>query len=427
MLIPSIDIADGRTVQLVQGKALKIDAGDPAPIAQRFAPLGEIAVIDLDAARGIGSNSALITNLCCIARCRVGGGIRDYDTAVRWLDAGAAKIILGTAATPDLLRRLPKERTVAALDSVHNTIVDHGWTRSTGAPLLDRIRELAPFVGGFLLTFVEIEGTMQGFDPARLKPLLDAAGDTRITAAGGITTADHIRTLDQMGVDAQIGMALYSGALDLTDAWAAPLRSDRPDGLFPTIVTDPSGRVLSLVYSNLDSIRASINSRQATYCSRTRGMWTKGATSGNTQHLLRLDLDCDRDAILFTVSQSGVGACHTGSPTCFGSLRGLAALDQRLTHALASSDPSSYTRRLAADPSLLRSKLLEESAELMDATEPNHIAKEAADLIYFTLARARAAGVSLSDIESELDARSLRITRRPGNAKPTPTSTEVRP
>lgn len=422
MLIPSIDIANGHAVQLVQGKTLKIDAGDPLPIGKRFAPLGEIAVIDLDAARGIGSNASIISDLCRIARCRVGGGIRDYQSAVKWLDAGATKIIIGTAATPELLQRLPKDRTIVALDSLHSTVVDHGWTRSTGKSLVERIRELSGLTGGFLLTFVEIEGTMQGFDTSRLEPLIAAAGTTPITAAGGITTADQIRALDCIGVDAQVGMAIYSGTLDLASAWAAPLRTDRPDGLYPTIVAEPSGRVLSLVYSSIESLRACINTRQATYCSRKRGLWTKGATSGNTQSVLRIDVDCDRDAICITVEQSGTGACHTGAQTCFGPLRGLHALDSRLVRSLSDSASLSYTRRLANDAALLRSKLLEEAQELMDATEPAHIAQEAADVIYFALARARSQGISLFDIERELDRRDLMITRRPGHAKPTPIS-----
>ncbi|MGA1608647.1 MAG: HisA/HisF-related TIM barrel protein, partial [Planctomycetota bacterium] len=113
MIIPSIDIQDGRAVQLVGGRDLRIDGGDPFLWAERFAVAGEIAVVDLDAARGIGSNAPLIEELCRVARCRVGGGIRDVATAARWLDAGATRIVLGTAATPELLRQLPRERVVA--------------------------------------------------------------------------------------------------------------------------------------------------------------------------------------------------------------------------------------------------------------------------------------------------------------------------
>ena len=96
MLVPSIDLLNSHAVQLVGGDPakLKIDAGDPRPLAERFGRVGEIAVIDLDAALGRGNNAQTIVELLAIARCRVGGGIRDLETARRWLDAGAAKIIL---------------------------------------------------------------------------------------------------------------------------------------------------------------------------------------------------------------------------------------------------------------------------------------------------------------------------------------------
>jgi phosphoribosyl-ATP pyrophosphohydrolase len=420
MLIPSIDISRGRAVQLRQGRTLIIDAGDPRPIAERFAPLGEIAVIDLDAAMGTGSNSELIRELLPIARCRVGGGIRDVQASRNWLDAGAQCVILGTAARPDILRELPRDRVIAALDARDGEIVVEGWQRGTGQTVLPRIHELRDFVTGFLLTFVEIEGTMSGFDPARASDLIAAAGTARVTIAGGITTADDIAALDRAGADAQVGMALYSGRLDLTDAFAAPLTSDRPDGLWPTVVSDPRGLALGLAYSNRESLRAAIEERCGVYWSRGRGVWRKGESSGATQRLLRIDLDCDRDTLRFTVDQAGPGFCHNGTTTCWGSARGLAGLETRLRHAIAAADPASYTSKLASDPALLRAKLIEEAAELADASEPAHIAEEAADLLYFALARLAAAGVPLSEAETALDRRALRLTRRPGPAKPAP-------
>ncbi|MDA0951393.1 MAG: HisA/HisF-related TIM barrel protein, partial [Proteobacteria bacterium] len=166
MIIPSIDLMGGQAVQLIGGKERAIEAGDPRPIAERFRLAGEIAVIDLDAALGQGDNRALIEELVKLAPCRVGGGIRDVETAIRWLDAGAAKVILGTAAKPEILRELPRERVIAALDAVEGEVVTHGWTTRTGASIDDRMAELAPYVGGFLVTFVEREGRMQGTDMA---------------------------------------------------------------------------------------------------------------------------------------------------------------------------------------------------------------------------------------------------------------------
>ena len=118
MIVPSIDLQGGNAVQLVGGKALAIDAGDPRPIAERFRRVGEIAVVDLDAALGRGNNREVMQELVKIAPCRIGGGIRDVDAALSWLDAGATKVVLGTAARPDVLRHLPRDRVVVALDAV---------------------------------------------------------------------------------------------------------------------------------------------------------------------------------------------------------------------------------------------------------------------------------------------------------------------
>ena len=117
MIIPSIDVLDGDAVQLVGGEALALNAGDPRPLAERFGQVGEVAVIDLDAARGEGSNTDVIRSLLERAPCRVGGGIRTVEQAVAWLDAGAAKIILGTAARPEVLEHLPRQRVIAAVEA----------------------------------------------------------------------------------------------------------------------------------------------------------------------------------------------------------------------------------------------------------------------------------------------------------------------
>lgn len=426
MIIPSIDLMNGSTVQLVGGKEKKLDAGDPRPIARRFGLVGEIAVIDLDAALGRGSNETLIRELLTLAPCRVGGGIRDVATAIKWLDAGARKVILGTAARPDVLRELPRERVIAALDAHNNDVVVEGWTKATGAKIEDRIDELREHVGGFLVTFVEREGRMGGLPIERVHELVRRAAPAKLTVAGGVRAGSDIAGADAAGADAQVGMALYTGAFDLAEGFAAALKSDRPDGLWPTVVADERGAALGLVYSNLESLREALRTGTGVYHSRSRGgLWRKGETSGDTQRLIRVDVDCDRDALRFTVAQSGGGFCHTGTRTCFGEERGLAALARTLDRRAADAPPGSYTARLLADADLRRAKLVEEASELADALTPEHAANEAADLIYFALVAARAHGASLDDVERVLDERSLRVTRRPGNAKPGATSRET--
>ena len=419
MIIPSIDLQGGATVQLVGGETLAIKAGDPRPIAERFALAGDVAVIDLDAAMGTGNNAALIEQVLPLARCRIGGGIRDAQTAVGWLDKGATKVILGTAAKPEILSKLPKDRVIAALDARDGQVVIEGWKTGTGRPIAERMHELAPYVGGFLITFVEREGRMEGTDLERIKALLKAAGKARVTFAGGVTTPEELAEIDRLGADAQVGMALYSGKLDLADAIVAPMRTDRNDGLWPTVVVDEHGRALGLCYSNAASVREAVRTRRGIYWSRSRdSLWVKGETSGAQQELLHIGLDCDRDALRFTVRQKGSGFCHENTWTCWGEDQGLPGLARRLRDRADIAPEGSYTRRVLEDPKLLRAKLIEEARELGAARGTDQVVWEAADVFYFTLVALARAGVPLADVEAELDRRALKVVRRRGDAKP---------
>ena len=215
-------------------------------------------------------------------------------------------------------------------------------------------------------------------------------------------------------------------ALDYVSAFLAPLTSDRSDGLFPTlVVSDTCSASLGLVYSSRESIRQSLLTGSAHYHSRKRGLWHKGETSGATQRVVRIRLDCDGDAVEFRVEQhagpQSVGFCHLSErEACFGSLGGLAKLENTLRARKASAPPGSYTARLFSDPALLGAKIREEAGELVDARadDPEHVAFEAADLLYFALAKCVGAGVGIADIERSLERKSKRVTRRRGDAKP---------
>jgi phosphoribosyl-ATP pyrophosphohydrolase len=417
VIIPSIDISDGRTVQLVGGETLAIDAGDPLALLDRFGVVGAVAVVDIDAARGEGDNTEIIAEMCRRGRIRVGGGIRDLEAALRWLDLGAEKIVIGTAASPELLSRLPAERVIVALDSRDGEVLSHGWRQTTGVDLMTRIDQLRGLCGEFLITFVEREGRVQGTDLDRARVVVAAAGPVRVTIAGGINSPEEVAVLDRIGADAQVGMSLYTGELTLGAALAAMMGSDRPDGLVPTVVVDEAGLALGLAYSSSQTLARAIEERRGIYHSRSRGLWIKGETSGATQELIGVDLDCDRDTLRFTVRQHGPGFCHTGTRSCWGEDHGLSRLQRRLTRIADSDDPASNTRKLLADPRLLAAKLSEEAAELGAATGRDDLTQEAADLLYFLLVRTTAAGIGLEQIEAELDRRERRVTRRPMVAK----------
>ncbi len=420
MIVPSIDLMEGQAVQLVGGREKALEAGDPRPIAERFALAGEIAVVDLDAALGQGSNTALVRELLRLAPCRLGGGIRDYDSARNWFDAGAVKLVIGTAAEPGLLRRLPPERVVVALDANVGEVVVEGWRKPTGRRVAERMKELEGLAGGFLVTFVEREGRMAGIDFEEVRVLIAAAGAARLTIAGGVSSTDDIAELDRLGAEAQVGMALYTERIGLAEAIAAPLTSDRADGLWPTVVVDERGVALGLVFSDLASLREAVATRRGVYHSRSRGLWVKGESSGATQDLLAVSLDCDRDALRFTVRQHGAGFCHLGARSCWGAAHGLDDLGRRLAARREDAPAGSYTRRLLDDAALLEAKLVEEAAELAAARTPAAVAEEAADLLYFALVAMVRAGVRLDEVERVLDRRALRVSRSGGEAKTAP-------
>lgn len=198
----------------------------------------------------------------------------------------------------------------------------------------------------------------------------------------------------------------------LSGSWS----SDRTDKLIPTVVCDESGIALGLVYSSEESVGESLRTQTGVYQSRKRGLWYKGATSGDTQELVKISLDCDSDALKFVIKQKG-RFCHLDQFGCFGDLKGISKLEQTLLSRKQSAPEGSYTARLFSDEKLLRAKIMEEAEELCDAKTPENVAFEAADLIYFALTKAISAGVSLADIEKNLDAKSLKVKRRTGNAK----------
>ncbi|GAA5998776.1 uncharacterized protein JCM10292_007224 [Rhodotorula paludigena] len=217
------------------------------------------------------------------------------------------------------------------------------------------------------------------------------------------------------------------GHLSLASLYTSALRSDRPDGLFVTVpisttsVTTPLG----VVYSSTESIAHSILSGDAVYYSRSRnGLWRKGATSGAMQRVERIRVDCDYDALEFSVVESGPngekeGFCHVPTQTsCFGGIAGLAELESTLKKRMVEAPAGSYTKRLFDEPKLLRAKIMEEAGEVCDAETKDDLAGEVADLLYFTLTRAVSQGVSLKDVQEVLEKRSLKVTRRKGDAKP---------
>ncbi|KAJ3789089.1 histidinol dehydrogenase-domain-containing protein [Lentinula aff. detonsa] len=334
-----------------------------------------------------------------------GNASNELDHIIPWLDEGAEKVVLPLASAKEVIGLIPQERLVLLLDAVSVSAVS------------DKVRNA---VSGVLLKTPEIDldlisSVSTFFSKSAIFVLLDSPN---------IPSIYNIRSLLQSGAnlvlpDSQLTLDVSSSThLNVADVFLAPLTSDRADGLFPTIVCTDTGHSMGLVYSSIESVRESIITGKGVYQSRKHGLWRKGETSGSTQEVVSIRLDCDADSLEFRVIQHGSGFCHLERQSCFGEASGLPLLEKTLQSRFENAPAGSYTKRLFNDPALLRSKILEEADELSRAETEYEIAFEAADLIYFALTKCTAHGVGIADIERSLDKKAKRVTRRAGNAKP---------
>ena len=224
MLIPSIDLKGGQVVQLVQGERPAIATDDVDLWINRFIGFPSVQLIDLDAAMGTGTNDNLVRQVASSLPCRVGGGIRSVDRASEVLGYGAQAVIVGSSlfreGNPNidfadkLASTIGPDHVIAAVDSKGGRVVIKGWTEATSLTAVDAVRALEPFCGEFLYTHVDKEGLMEGTDLEAILAVKRATS-RRLTAAGGITTQAEIDQLDGKNIDAVVGMAIYTGRLEI--------------------------------------------------------------------------------------------------------------------------------------------------------------------------------------------------------------------
>ncbi len=416
MIIPSIDIMNGKVVQLEQGERLKIEVDNALELARAFAQYGELALVDLDGAKGDGDNRGLMESLCRVAPCRVGGGIRSVEAARDWIRKGAQKIVIASAAftadgeinipfLKDLNRCVGRERLVIAVDTRRGLVQTRGWRQDLALTADQAVAGLSPYCAEFLYTAVDLEGLMKGIDldgAAKLASL----SDRRLVYAGGVSTVAEIEKLTTLGVDVQLGMALYSGRLSLPEAFSAGLRWNA-EGLIPALTLDPGGRALMQAWCNRESLKKTVETGYATYFSRRRRqLWCKGESSGNLQRWIGFRPDCDSDCLAVRVEPLGP-ACHSGQQSCFGPLPFAwddlyAVIRDRLKNA----EVGSYTASL--DDTTVREKLMEEADEVCRAEGRAEIVWEVADLLYFASVIMARADVTPDEVMKELERRRRR-------------------
>lgn len=407
MIIPSIDLMGGKAVQLKQGKDKVLEREDVLELAKYYARFGEIAVVDLDSAMGTGSNEELIGKICKIAQCRVGGGIRTVEKAKKMIAMGAKKIVIGTSAEENFLSKLPKDKVIVAIDSRNGKITLNGWKTDTDFSTESYVRRFGDFCSGFLYTIVEKEGMMQGTNIEAYKKIREIT-NMPITAAGGITTLEEIKELEKLNISSQLGMAIYTGKLNLEEAFCACLDFKKENGYIPTIVQEEfSKQVLMLAYSTKESLVESLKTGKATYFSRSRNkLWIKGETSGNTQELLSAKFDCDCDTLLFKVKQTG-NACHLDRYSCFEDRDfSLQELYDTILDRKQKMPKDSYTTKLFSDEFALKRKIMEEAFEIVNFEQGDGLGWESADLVYHLMVFMALHGANWQDVINNLASRS---------------------
>ncbi len=427
MVISSIDLKNGHVVQLKNGKELVLQRDDADALIAQFDMFGEVAVIDLDAAlgnvdaKGNTVNTHLLKSLLHRGNVRTGGGIRSVKRAKELISLGAEKVIIGSAAWKanpvagesvlneeflnELAAAIGKDRIIISVDAINGKIAVKGWTETVDIPLVEGARKAEKFCSELLFTCVEKEGCMQGTNMDYVRALREAV-KCRVVVAGGVSSVQEIKELEKLHCDVQLGMALYTGKVDLKEAFVECLDFEKSP-LIPVIAQSVNGEVLMQGFANAEAVRKSFDCGRLTFWSRSRNeLWTKGDTSGNVLQVVKMRADCDRDCILATVLPTGP-ACHTGSWTCFSSAvdekSSMGRLYNVIADRFANPKPGSYTATL--DAKRVREKVEEEAEELCEADGKDEVIWEAADLIYFVNVLMYKEGVSWKDVYDELDRR----------------------
>ena len=336
IILPAIDILDGKCVQLIQGEygtAEKV-AADPLETALNFAECGAeyIHMVDLNGAKdGSPKNAEIFINVAKRAGVPVelGGGIRNMETVGYYIQNGISRVILGSAALTDkqfVIEALRKygEKIAVAIDAKNRKVRTNGWLALSEIDFVELAAEMEKIgVDNIIYTNIDVEGLLSGVNLEHYKELKSAVG-INITASGGVSDMEDIKNLCGLDLYGAIcGKSVYSGSLDLKEAIGytrdyTVKKLFANDALIPAIIQDfETGDVLQLGYMNEESFRLTLKTKRTWFYSRSRGkLWNKGETTGHFQNIKAMYYDCYENKLLIKAEQLGV-ACHTGNRSCF--------------------------------------------------------------------------------------------------------------
>lgn len=336
IILPAIDLYGGKCVRLRRGvydTAHQV-AANPLEAALSFASDGAkwLHVVDLDGARsGKAENRAIIAEIVAKTGLQVelGGGIRTMQAIEDAFALGVSRVVIGSSALhdPKFVKDAVKtyaEAIAIGIDAKDGFVSVNGWTETSHVEALTLAKQMADIgVSHIIYTDIATDGMLTGPNLEALETLTKTVR-MQIIASGGIRNMEDIRTLAGMKLYGAIcGKSIYEGTLDLHEAIAFCMVKtydkyfEKAELIPAIIVEEGTGEVLMLAYMNRESLLKTIETGMTWFYSRSRKeLWNKGATSGHAQRVITIKADCDEDALLVTVHQTG-NACHTGAKSCF--------------------------------------------------------------------------------------------------------------
>ena len=415
LFIPTLDISEGKAVIVKNGSTDKI-IGDPLEKALFLSITKNFQAIDIDRAKGTGDNKEIIKTITALYPCYVGGGIRTYEDALEMINSGARRVIISTAAD-ELINKIPKDRLILAIDIDENmNVMTHGRNVSTSVSVFDILTKYQFEVEMISITFHHTEGTISGIPIEMIRQIKSHIKNPnlKLTCGGGISSIKEIETLAEIEITPHFGAGFWRRKFTLGEVFRTVLNAKKQkewiinsagEFVFPCIVQNVHGIVLSLVNCTLEAIRLSVDMRIATFYSKDReNLWIKGATSGNFHKVLSVHLNCDRTCMRMVVDGDGKNFCHLDQESCFGycdPARGsMKTLQYHINNRL--SDQNSYVFKMMNNQGLIQGKILEQSQGLITANTKENIISEASDLLFFTTMFLTSNKISIELIEKEL-------------------------
>ncbi len=434
-IIPTVDLYNGMAVIVKKGLVVE-EIGDPFECINKISVSPYFQITDLNRAFGdINNNKEIIKKICLSHNCYVAGGIRNYDDAIEFLNAGAKRVAISTSSD-DIIGRIDKTRIILSLDiNEQNQLLIKGRKEIIEETFFDRIEKFHQNIELICITFHQSEGTNMGHPEKQLDNILNYMNtnhpNIHITVAGGINSCNEIKKLLDLGINPQFGHGIWKHIFTIGEALSQMLNDKKQvtwiknkngSALYPTIIQDMSGKILGCVYSTNETLQISVDSRRATFYSRdTESVWIKGLTSGNLFTVNKISFSCDRTSIVMIVEalkSEKTFFCHKNTESCFSyrdptssGLSNIFDYLQKILQTSTNDNELSYSRKLLNSPDFLKYKLSEELLEFITADSQN-ITTEAADLIYHLIIYLIQNDKQMNTVLDELNRRKWQINKK---------------